>query len=319
MKGNPDNSSSNIYLPSPIYFPSISSVKTLLTPAEYTQIMLHLKDMYPFFLISAYDVAKTSLQALLEDAIARGITVLMDCGNYESYWKHTDWSQDDFHSILSRTSCPFVFCYDNQSPPKDISAHKEDILSGWQDDIKHCNGNILIPIIHGRKEDIPELCQYVAIETKSRIIAVPERKLGNGLIERAKTVADIRSKLNDNSVHVQLHLLGTGNPISIAVYSIMGADSFDGLEWCQTAVDPETALLFHFSQAELFFGRSGYEDVELPYVLKTLAHNLEFYSGWMKQLQVAIRANKAIEFCETRFPRNIFSTISSALHWRKLV
>ena len=285
--------------------------------------MLHLKDLYPFFLISAFDISNASVGKtnFIEDhinkAISRGITILMDSGNYESYWKTSDWSQKDFHSVLGKSSCPMVFCYDNQSPPQDIDKHKGIILSNWQEDIKYSNGNILIPIIHGTKESIPELCQYVALETKSLIVAVPERRLGDGIIERAHTVAKIRSALNENGKYTKLHLLGTGNPISMAVYSIMGANSFDGLEWCQTVVDPETAFLFHFSQAELFFDKSGYENEDLPFVLKTLVHNIEFYSNWMRQLQDAIRSDMAIEFCENRFSPNVFSKISKSLFWRK--
>ena len=322
MKENLDILLGNPILPRPTYFPSISSVKTSLSPAEYIHIMLHLKDLYPYFLVSAYDIAKASsrqidLETSLKVAVSKGVTILMDSGNYESYWKDADWNQKEFHSIIRNTSCPFIFCYDNQSPPKDINAHKKGILSCWQEDIKHSNGNILIPIIHGPTESTPELCQYIVSETDSLIVAVPERRLGEGIIERAQTVSKIRSTLNNNSKYIRLHLLGTGNPISMAVYAIMGADSFDGLEWCQTVVDPETAFLFHFSQAEFFYDKGGYGNENLPYILKTLAHNLEFYSNWMKQLQEAIYSDTAIEFCENRFSPSLFSKISKVLNWRK--
>ena len=310
-------------LPRPIYFPSISSVKTQLAPLEYVKILLHLSGAYPFFLISAYDIAKASngngniIQKYIDDATSNGIKVLMDSGNYESYWKTSNWNQEEFHSVLSRTSCSMAFCYDNQAPPRDTTKHVEIILSNWEEDKKHSNGNLLIPIIHGTKESIPELCQQIAEETQSLIVAVPERRLGDGMIERAHTVERIRLALNEKEKHTKLHLLGTGNPISIAVYSIMGADSFDGLEWCQTVVDPETAFLFHFSQADLFWDRGSYGNEDLPFILKTLAHNLEFYSSWIKNLQDAICSDTAIEFCESHFSPNVFSKIAKSLHWRK--
>ncbi|WP_182212931.1 hypothetical protein [Stenotrophomonas acidaminiphila] len=62
----------------------------------------------------------------------------------------------------------------------------------------------------------------------------------------------LRKALDDNGRYVGLHLLGTGNPISIALYAWAGADSFDGLEWCQTVVDHDTGLLFHLSQSDFF-------------------------------------------------------------------
>lgn len=317
------NSLADLFSSCPIYFPSVSSVKTQLAPLEYVKILLRLSNVYSYFLISAYDIANApdgdggTIQNYINNATSNGTKVLMDSGNYESYWKFSNWEQGEFHSILTQTSCSMAFCYDNQAPPQDIFKHKKLILSSWEKDKKHSKGNILIPIIHGLKESIPELCLYIADETQSPIVAVPERRLGDGMIERAQTVAQIRAALNKSGKYIKLHLLGTGNPISIAVYSIMGADSFDGLEWCQTVVDPETAFLFHFSQADLFWDKGSYGNEELPFILKTLVHNLEFYSDWMKNLQLAIQSDTAIEFCESRFSRNVFSKISKDLHWRK--
>lgn len=307
----------------PVYYPSVSSVKTALRPLEYIKIMLAASEVYPYFLVSAYDIANIPdehdeiFKEHIDSAASKGISILLDSGNYESYWKTSSWSQKDFHSILNKTSCKMAFCYDIQSPPVDIELHKRIMLTNWCKDKKYSNGKIVIPIIHGIKDYIPSLCKYIAKETKSPVVAVPERRLGDSLIERAKMVAEIRLALNENGEFTKLHLLGTGNPISIVVYSIMGANSFDGLEWCQTVVDPETGVLFHFSQADMFLHKGSYGHEDLPFVLKTLIHNLEFYSGWMSDLQAAIRLDTAIDFCENRFLPEIYSYVSKRLGWRK--
>ena len=68
---------------------------------------------------------------------------------------------------------------------------------------------------------------------------------------RAKTIIKIRKTLAPKKQYYPLHLLGTGNPLSILIYSICGADSFDGLEWCQTTVDYNTGLLYHSRDAAM--------------------------------------------------------------------
>jgi queuine/archaeosine tRNA-ribosyltransferase len=64
------------------------------------------------------------------------------------------------------------------------------------------------------------------------LLAVPERALGEGIATRIRSVRQIRKALNELDFYCPLHLLGTGNPVSIIAYTIAGADSFDGLEWC---------------------------------------------------------------------------------------
>jgi queuine/archaeosine tRNA-ribosyltransferase len=100
-----------------------------------------------------------------------------------------------------------------------------------------------------------------------------------------------------------LHLLGTGNPLSILVYAMAGADSFDGLEWCRTTVDYQTAKLHHVSQWDMFSQQSGLQLRKLPYRAGALIHNLRFYSQWMDQIRWAIRAHQEVELLEKYMSR----------------
>ncbi len=91
-------------------------------------------------------------------------------------------------------------------------------------------------------------------------------------------------------MYCPLHLLGTGNPLSIIAYALAGADSFDGLEWCQTVADHDTGRLLHFQQWDLLrhqteWGRNN----ALPYIQSVLMHNLCFYGRLMADLHEAIR------------------------------
>lgn len=312
-----------IQLAMPIYFPSVSSTKTALPLLDYVRSLAALGSINNKFLVSAYDYIRASdaeqeeLRALVTHAKRAGTTVLMDSGNYESYWnrQRDTWLQTDFHRAIAELSCPLAFGFDEQEPPNDFESHVRVILERQALD-QAAGSTTIIPIVHGKSETLPGLCAAVANATGVPMIAVPERGLGNGVFQRASTVKAIRKALDTHGRYVGLHLLGTGNPISLALYSIAGADSFDGLEWCQTVVDHETALLFHFSQADFFSRQTKWGDNDdLSFHVKALAHNLEFYTDWMKRLRQALHVGDGVKFCKANFPHRVFSRCAATMSW----
>jgi len=221
----------------------------------------------------------------------------MDSGNYERFWKDdADWTPDRFHEIIRRTEHHLCFCYDNQDPPRTAEAIAKDVVSSVLRDQAHALGTVA-PIIHGPMEELPSAARMVAEQLFPVMLAVPERALGDGIVTRARTVTLIRESLNELGFYCPLHLLGTGNPLSIAVYAIAGADSFDGLDWCQTVVDHESGKLFHFQHWDLFrdqteWGKNGV----LPYIQSALMHNLDFYRMFIIELRDALINDRAEEF-----------------------
>lgn len=313
-------------LHTPIFFPSISSVKTSLRPVEYTGILNALGTLNIQYLVSAYDLLKTTsedskiLLDSLERANKNGISILMDSGNYESFWKNAKekWTQDQFHRALSSFPAHFAFSFDDQSPPSDLDKHLKQLVAMYRRDQDVTQATTIIPIVHEAPSNLPVLCRKLVEATGVSAIAVAERRLGEGIIQRAKTVTEIRKHLDQSGKFVALHLLGTGNPISIATYTIAGADSFDGLEWCQTVVDHKSSLLFHLSQADFVLDQTSWGKEEQPFQIKALAHNLTFYSSWIKNLRDAAATKESlVAFCQSRFPPHIFEKLSSEFSWRK--
>lgn len=308
----------------PIYFPSVSSVKTALSLLDYVSFLGAMKTMNGQFLVSAYDLnaadasSREKVRQVISTARADGATVLVDSGNYESFWKgdYAEWKRTDFHRVLKEFSCDFAFAFDEQNPPRDRSAHLTLLLDHLLEDQAAAGSAMIIPIVHGAPEEIPRLCEAIAKDSGVPMIGVPERRLGNGVFARAKTVAAIRHGLDKMGRYVGLHLLGTGNPISLALYAISGADSFDGLEWCQVVADHESGLLFHFSQADFFLGQTTWGEAATSFHARILAHNLEFYTQWMHRLQRAIHEGHGIEFCRAHFPQRIFVQCTAAMGWK---
>jgi hypothetical protein len=308
-------------LPLPVYFPSISSVKTALQPQDYLQVLASLVGINAQFLVSAFDLAAMEHPAdaskLLQSARVAGALTLMDSGNYESFWKDAQgkWLQPSFHKMLAGFPCDIAFGFDEQQPPTDAAEHVALLVARWKADQVAAGACQIVPIIHGDAQDLPGLCHAFAAQTGVSMLAVPERRLGDGVIDRARSMLAIRTALNQLDRYVAMHLLGTGNPISIALYSAMGADSFDGLEWCQTVVDHDTGLLYHLSQADFFARQTSWSEASLSFQARTLAHNLEFYASWMQRLRVAIANETVVDFCRHNFPANVFRHCAAEFGW----
>jgi hypothetical protein len=306
----------------PTYFPSVSSVKTALSPLSYVQV-LNLVFAGNRFLLSAFDVIRTDEEtqaALLKErerAAKTGTQVLMDSGNYESYWRAPSkrWRAQEFHHALRLVKPDIAFGFDIQDPPPNEEKHFVSMLAQLDKDRAAASTSLMIPIVHGDPDRLSNLCPRMVREAGVKAIAVPERCLGAGLFERRDAVSTIRRELNDTGDHVVLHLLGTGNPLSLALLSEAGADSFDGLEWCQTAVDCQSALLHHFSQGDLFLSQGRWAESSASFPVKVLAHNLDFYSNWMSRVKEAIAAGAVRELVRQVFPPQIFDRCVKAQIW----
>lgn len=305
-------------VPLPCFFPSVSSVKTNLMPVDYVELLD--AAAHPLYLVSAYDVANSSpehrprIDAALNRSKERGTAILMDSGNYEGFWKgDSAWVADRFHETAGTSQHHICFCYDNQDPPDTAEAIADDAIASVLRDQEHALGTVA-PIVHGATELLAVATQKVAEQLCPVLLAVPERALGEGILARTRTVRSIRRSLDELGFYCPLHLLGTGNPLSIIAYAMAGADSFDGLEWCQTVVDHDTGKLFHFQQWDLFryqtdWGRNG----GLPYIQSALMHNLNFYRKLMEDLRDAVRNGASEDFLRVHASENQAALLLDAI------
>ncbi len=305
-------------VPMPCFFPSVSSVKTNLMPVDYVELLD--ASSYPLFLISAYDIANSipehrkRMDSALKRSKANHKAILMDSGNYESFWKgDPTWVADRFHGIAQTSEYHLCFCYDNQKPPVTAEAIANDVVASVLRDQDHALGTVA-PIVHGKTELLPAATQRVAEQLCPILLAVPERALGEGIVARTRSVRIIRKALNELGFYCPLHLLGTGNPLSIIAYAMAGADCFDGLEWCQTVIDHDTGELFHFQHWDLFRNQTEWgANSTLPYIQSVLMHNLEFYGQFMRNLHDALECNTAEDFLKRHVPESQAKSLLDAI------
>ena len=308
-------------IPLPCFFPSVSAAaKNVLSPLEHVKIVMAMR--YPHFLISAYDIFhsrrkdRLNLQRLLEKATSQGQIVLMDSGLYEKKWlRARSWPKKDFHGTLRNTPCHLAFCYDNLNPIGSTDQIGLDLARSVAMDKKRGDMNAINPLIHVQNlADFPPICSQVAKQLDPAMIAVPERELGDGVLAIAKTVRKIREALNETGQYYPLHIVGTGNPLSILIYAACGADSFDGLDWCQTVVDHATGRLYHSLQLDFFAYQTSYgSEGKLSYLARGLGHNLVFYLEWMEKIRRSIGEGSIAEMIAKFIPPETHSKVQELL------
>lgn len=291
----------------PAKFLSVSSHETRLDPLPAVQA-LQLCGA-PSILVSAYDThpekCAPSIPKLLADYRRSGGTLLMDSGNYEASRRNDKlWTKEKLWESLKFIEPDMAFCFDEFNVPKSVNEIVAGIVAATRRDQDRTKA-LLLPIVHtSRRGDgsydsdkLPAIIKGVAKELRPEIVAVPERELGSGLVQRAHTVRAIRNVLNELDWYQPIHLLGTGNPWSIIIFSAAGADTFDGLEWCRTVVDHDSGKLHHDQHYDFFSFQDGRdpssilaEVVRSPHINfagKVAVHNITFFLQFTQELRAA--------------------------------
>lgn len=322
----------------PCFVYSLSSHETQVPPKDGVKLFQLLEPAAG--LISAYDAWKyykrdRAFLSTIKILRKSNCTLFLDSGNYEASRKNdhysknnkNGWHRDCFRQIANELSPDIAFAFDETRPKGTIDQVAERIVKNFHADKRAiCSDDFpLCPIVH-----LPEKYNETVAECASTIvarvalildpvmIAIPERELGDGLVERFRTVKEIRNALNRLGKYYPLHLLGTGNPISIIALAAAGADSFDGLEWCRTVVDYDNGNLFHFQHFDCFRERyltrlqsdickSIIQNPEASYCARVASYNMDFFTDWTKTMQNMIRSGQ-IEFLLRLVP-NIGTTL----------
>lgn len=305
----------------PCFMFSLSSFETKVTPKAGLKLFEILQPAAG--LISAYDAWSDRKDRVLLSGIRKlresNCVLFLDSGNYEAYRKKDrysnsnkdGWRRGRFREMAAQLSPDLSFAFDTLMDKGGCDEIAERVITDFRADERAIQptGFSLCPIVHlplryegTTAECATEILVKVARVLDPTMVAIPERELGNGLLERFRTVREIRKGLNGLGKYYPLHLLGTGNPISITALAAAGADSFDGLEWCRTVVDYDKGTLFHFQHFDCF--RETYisslqqktrviiEDPSATYGVQVLSYNLDFYTDWMRTIRAMIHSGQ---------------------------
>jgi queuine/archaeosine tRNA-ribosyltransferase len=278
---------------------SVSSHETQFEPAiALRALKVHNTSS---ILVSAYDLVKShDREEMIKEIKSyreNGGFVLMDSGNYEATrLNDKDWTPTHFKQALAEGLHDWAFIFDTK-PSKDPQTAIRNIVKAVARDSKRSSTTVL-PIVHVKQNDeglaqLPEIVRGVSEQLGPPLIAIAERELGAGMAARAKTMKRIRTELNKLPYYQAIHLLGTGNPWSIAVLVAAGADTFDGLEWCRFAIDPVQGRLHHFQHFDFFKNKGERtpfldmvdDDDEIEYAGRVAFYNLEYYAEFGRTMR----------------------------------
>lgn len=308
----------------PAFVFSLSSHETQINPKDGAILLQMLEPSIS--LISAYDVWKfyptdRAFRANVEKMKNSQGVLFMDSGNYEAYRKNDrysstrnkqGWRCGHFRKMATMISPDIAFSFDTIDPKGEPDSIIEKIVKLFREDDRALQQRdfSLCPIIHLPKEFegsladcAAQIVSGVAGALDPLMLAIPERELGDGMLERVRTVRDIRKTLNALGKYYPLHLLGTGNPLSMIALAAAGADSFDGLEWCRTVAEYQTGFLFHFQQFDFFSAaqlsriqdpsiRHLVDNPRTPYSVRTLSYNVDFFKDWTRSMQNLIHSGQ---------------------------
>jgi hypothetical protein len=78
---------------------------------------------------------------------------------------------------------------------------------------------------------VTTICGQIDRLSSFDVIGLTEKELGNSMLARMEAIAKIRLSLDDSQNNAPIHVFGSLDPVSIALYFVAGAEIFDGLSW----------------------------------------------------------------------------------------
>jgi len=262
------------------------------------------------FLISAYDLAqetdeeRSAAHELIFECQSLGFEVMLDSGGYEAHWREdTSWSEPYYEETARRLRDTVSLGFDYPQPTdRDDEAAVRHAAHGSEIAARQGVASDVVPIIHSA-ENLEAVAVEVGRVTGSEWIAVPEKELGAGILERSARLASLRAVLDEKAPQsMRIHVLGAGSPLDVAVYSVSGADSFDGLEWSRCFIDPSTLRCHNAAYWELIDPGGWREGTDLGWFAGLALNNLIALREWMDSLESAFEEGRLVDLVTDQFP-----------------
>ena len=177
------------------------------------------------------------------------------------------------------------------------------------------DGSQCIPIIHARNaEQLLETAVRLVRKNSPRFstLAVSERELGQTLSERGASIVRLRQILDSKGGGL-LHVLGCGNPASMAVYVYCGADTFDSLDWATCACDPTREVIVDIPYFELLECKCDVcRGHSFDHSTLIFLHNLLFYQNFSLKLQSMIKQRTLEDYVQEATSKKFLNKLRSA-------
>lgn len=224
----------------PLLVPSFSS-------KGFSDLKRTIKYMSAFIdgstLISAYDIYYKKVAPSL---LTFPKFIFLDSGGYEARVEHDfsetygreydpeTWKVEYYESVLEKWSVArptIAISFDN---PKRHSALEKQVKSAkalFSRFSKFIPELLLKPARKGEFINVEDLVPLIEELKCFSVLGVTERELGNRMMDRRERIARLRQIMDAVGMKTPIHIFGSLDTLSTALYFISGADIFDGLTW----------------------------------------------------------------------------------------
>jgi len=195
-------------------------------------------------LISAYDVHYKLLPPSAKIRFPR--FVFLDSGGYEARVEHDlsesyghpyrpkRWNVTTYERVLAQWSSPIPTVAVTYDSPKQFLSLKNQFRRAAEFKRTHPEFLIELLVKPERKGGMVPIESLVANANRMRdfaLVGLTEKELGDSTFERLTSVARLRTALDTAGVATPIHVFGSLDTLSTALYFVAGAEVFDGLTW----------------------------------------------------------------------------------------
>ncbi len=301
-------------LATPAYIPAFSSARDEELTAR---LLATLVPNYPLksFLVSAVDLDRAvdaaSKPQLMDklNAFASNHVMFLDSGSYElGRDSGTVWGTPEVLRVALQTRAHVLVAFDPAPSPGqylEVGVRLRDEIDAAKEafeKVPHLHDDALTTFVirSNRVTDPAGQADEIAdIVTQNEgwvdILAFPDVDLGPDIIVRCRFAAALRSSLDSVGLDTPIHVLGCSEPLSMVMYSLAGADLFDGNGWWDRTINAARMSYQDLSYLRLLecrcascrsvdFEKAGPED----YGSAVMNHNLLQYDTLMGDVRAAI-------------------------------
>jgi queuine/archaeosine tRNA-ribosyltransferase len=278
---------------------------------------------YPRLLISAYDygsvrtTGQRKVVGRLSEYYRRESVVMLDSGVFESFWRDDSrWNFQRYRKSVRNIDSDFFFSFDIlPSSRTNIDSFRKLTTRSISDSLDITDSSQCIPIVHaGNTKQLLETVAHLVRKNASMFVtlAVSERELGLTLSERGTSITRLRQILDDKGEGL-LHVLGCGNPASMAVYVYCGADTFDSLDWATCACDPTRDAIVDISHFELLECKCDVcTGPAVDHNTRVFLHNLLFYQNYSLKLQTMVKQHTLPDYVQEATSKTFLNKLRRA-------
>lgn len=219
----------------PLLVPSFSStifgLQDKRARKEVSDIYQYLQNKIKNTLFSLYDIHK---KYLTDEVINSPNVLFLDSGSYE-YLKYkragfkVKWSKELYNNALDKINRKKNIVQVNYDIFDTINKQIDVASDGFKKN--YFKDFIIKPNKNQYFIDSFDVMSNVDKLSGFNLIGLTEKELGDSLLKKCQNIIKIRSGLSEEGLEIPIHIFGVIDPLSIILYSLCGADVFDGLSW----------------------------------------------------------------------------------------